>query len=73
MEDNGPNILSTPEGIAFYQLAARRAALGLEIVGMRRRGRSAYSICKETYGLSGSRESVLAQLTAMIEAAKDAR
>lgn len=60
-------VIDTPEGIAFFQLAARRSALRLEIMGMRRRGRSAYSIAKSEYGLRGSRESVLAQLQAMVD------
>jgi hypothetical protein len=63
----------TPEGIAFVQLVARRGALRLETLGMKRRGRSAYSICKSEYGLKGSRESVLAQLNAMIEKAQRER
>lgn len=54
-------------GIEFYQLCARRGALRLELKGMKRRGRTAYSICKEIYHLKGGREKVLAQLTAMIE------
>jgi hypothetical protein len=62
-------VIDTPEGIAFFQLCARRGALALEIKGLHRRGRSAYSICKEVYGLKGSREKVLAQLNEMIEAA----
>jgi hypothetical protein len=62
--------MTDPESIAFYQLAARRGALKLEIAGMHRsRGqRSAYSICKSEYGLRGSRESVLAQMEEMINA-----
>jgi hypothetical protein len=59
-------VVDTPEGIAFFQLCARRGALKLELVGMKRRGRSAYSICKEVYGLKGNRESVLKQLDEMI-------
>jgi len=62
-------VIDTREGIAFAQLAARRGALRLEIAGMRRRGRSAYSICKAEYGLKGSRESVLEQMTALVEKA----
>lgn len=54
----------------LVQLLARRGALSLEIKGLRRRGRSAYSIVKETYGLRGSRESVLHQLTDLIEQEK---
>jgi hypothetical protein len=62
-------IIDTPQGIAFYQLAARKAALSLEIKGLRRHGRSAYAICKEVYGLKGSRTSVLAQMQALVDAA----
>lgn len=63
-------ILDTPAGIAFAQLCARRAALRLEARGMRRSGRSALAICKEAYGLQGSRAAVLAQLDDMISAAQ---
>jgi hypothetical protein len=66
-DDNRTIVVDTPEGIAFFQLCARRGALKLELRGMKRRGRSAYSICKEVYGLKGSRESVLNQLNEMIE------
>ncbi len=62
-------VIDTPEGIAFVQLCARRGALKLELVGLKRRGRTAYSICREVYGLKGSRLKVLAQLDAMIEEA----
>lgn len=64
-------VVNTPEGIEFVQLLARRGALKLEIAGMKRRGRSAYSICKEVYGLSGSKAKVLAQLDQMIEKAQE--
>lgn len=67
---DGGVIADTPQDIAFVQLCARRGALRLEILGMTRRGRSAYAICKEVYGLKGNRESVLAQLTNMIELVK---
>ena len=60
-------IIGTPDGIKFAQLCARKGALKLEILGMKRRGRSAYSICKKAYGLKGSRESVLAQLQTMVD------
>jgi len=62
-------IIDTPEGIDFYQLVARRGALRMELVGMKRRGRTAYSICKQVYKLKGSRERVLAQMTELIEKA----
>ena len=63
------NVIDTPEGIEFYQLCARRGALRMELVGMKRRGRTAYSLCKEIYGLKGTRERVLAQMTELIEQA----
>lgn len=63
-------IIDTPQGIAFYQLCARKAALRIEIkTGLKRRGRSAYSICKSEYNLKGSRTSVLAQMQALVDAA----
>ena len=62
-------MLTTPAQIAAYQMAARAQALYLETRGMRRRGRSAYSICKSEYGLKGSRESVLSQMDALVDAA----
>jgi len=60
-------MIDTPEGISFLQMCARRGALRLELLGMHRRGQSAYSICKEVYGLRGSRERVLSQMDTMIE------
>jgi hypothetical protein len=60
-------IIDTPGGIAFYRLAARKAALSLEVKGLSRGGRSAYSICKEVYGLKGSKASVLAQMEQLVE------
>jgi hypothetical protein len=63
-------VVDTPDGIAFFQMCARRGALKLEISGLgRSRGRTAYSICKEVYNLKGSRQSVLAQMDALVDAA----
>ena len=63
-------IADTTEKIAMWQMLARRGALRLEIAGLRRNGRSAYSIVKSEYGFKGNRESVLAQLNAHIESIK---
>ena len=41
-------------------------ALKLECLGMKRRGRSAYSIVKEEYNLRGSKQSVCDQLAATL-------
>ena len=59
-------ILTTPEQISAYHLATRRTALKLEMLGMKRRGRTALSILRGM-GYSGNREKVLAQVTADVE------
>ena len=66
-------VIDTLEGIAFVQLATRKSALSLELRGLRRHGRSAYSICKSEYGLRGNRQSVLRQMQALVDAALAAR
>ena len=59
--------INTPEGIDFAQLCALKGALSLECKGMTRRGRSAYAIAKERYGLRGSKAKVLEQLQRMVD------
>lgn len=67
ISDEPLRILDTPDGIAFYRLAATKSALSLELKGIRiRRGFSAYAFAKRTYDLKGSRESVLRQLEGMV-------
>jgi hypothetical protein len=61
--------LTTPEQIARYRLATLRAALKLEIAGMKRRGRSVYSILRDE-GYTGTRAQVLEQLHNHLEATK---
>lgn len=59
-------ILDTPEKIYGAQFLARKSALRLEIMGLKRSGgRTVYSICKSVYHLKGSRQSVLDQMEAM--------
>lgn len=69
------SVIDTPEGIAFFQMAARKSALSLELKGLRRSSgrRTAYSICKSEYGLKGTRQSVLRQMQALVDAALAAR
>ena len=50
------------EQIALFRMKALRGALKLEILGMKRRGRSVYSIVKEEFGFKGSKQKVLQQL-----------
>ena len=62
-------ILTTPDQIARYRLATLRAALKLEIAGMKRsRGPSVYSILKKE-GFTGTRAAVLQQLNDQLERA----
>lgn len=50
--------------IENFQFLARMKALHLESVGMKRTGRTAYSICKELYGYRGNKKNVLKQMEA---------
>ena len=56
--------LTTPSEIDDARRLTLRQMLKLEIKGIKRSGRSAYSILKSDYGYKGTRESVLAQLDA---------
>jgi len=44
-----------------------RGALKLEIAGMKRKGRSAYSIVKEEFKLKGNKQKVLEQLEEIMQ------
>ena len=64
-------ILDTPEQINAYRLATLRTGLRSEIRGLRMtRGRTCYAILKDM-GYKGSREKVLEQVTADVEALKE--
>ena len=60
-------IIERPEHIELYRMITQKQALKLEIYGMKTRGRSAYVLIKEMYGLEGSRQKVLEQFTRIIE------
>ena len=62
-------VFDTPQGIDFFRMASLKGALKMECLGMTRRGRSAYAVCKEQYGLKGNKQKVLAQMEAMVEEA----
>jgi hypothetical protein len=53
--------------INLFRMRALRGALKLEVLGMKRRGRSAYVLVKEEFGLKGNRVKVLKQLELKIE------
>lgn len=52
---------------SFFKVAARRSALHLELVGLRRRGQTAYSVCKQVYGFKGSRQQVSALMDVLLD------
>ena len=70
-EVSDPWIAYTPENVALIRMAALKSALKLEIAGLRRRGRSVYSIVKEEFGLRGNKRTVLADFEKLIEQKKD--
>ena len=59
-------ILDTPEQIATFRLLTLRQMLKLEMLGMTRRGRTAYSIIKEELRFKGSKQSVFDQLSELL-------
>ena len=63
-------IADTPEKIEIVRLCALKSALKLEILGMKRRGRSAYAIIKEQFNLKGNKEKVLNQFNEILEKKK---
>ena len=59
-------VLDTPDQIAVARMLTLRKGLQLEIKGMRKTGRSCYSIIKRDFGLTGTRAKVLEQFEQMI-------
>ena len=59
-------VLDTPDQIAVARMLTLRKGLQLEIKGLRKTGRSCYSIIKRDFGLTGTRAKVLEQFEQMI-------
>ncbi len=59
-------MLDAPNQIEFFRLLTLRQMLKLELLGMKRTGRSAYSIIKQETGLKGSRQSVYEQFSKLL-------
>ena len=68
--DQEMQVIDQPNAIRHYRLLALRSALGLEILGTKKRGKSAYSIIKREFGFKGTREAVRTQLCELIEKEK---
>ena len=64
-------IADTPYKIELYGLLALRAALRLEVVGLKGRGKSAYSRAKQELGIKGNKQKVLDQVNQMIQSMKE--
>ena len=60
-------MLITGNNINKFRLLALKSALKLEVLGMSKRGQSAYSIIKQEFGLKGSKAKVLEQFSRMID------
>jgi hypothetical protein len=54
-------VCDTPESIQAFKMLAMKGALKLELLGMKRRGRSAFAMVKEHYGFKGSKQKVYDQ------------
>ena len=61
-------IADTPYKIDLLTLLYLRRNLRLEVVGLKGRGRSAYSVLKEELGIKGNKQKVLDQVNQMIQA-----
>lgn len=66
-------VIEGEENIKLYRLITLKSALSLEIKGMKRRGRSVYSIIKDELGFKGSKQKVFDQLEKHIEQIKESR
>ena len=64
-------MIDKPEQIAEFRLRTLSKMLKLEILGMTRRGQSAYSIIKQETGLKGSKQKVYDQLDAILNPPHD--
>lgn len=60
-------VCDTKESIEAFRLLAIKGALKLEVIGMRRRGKSVLSIVKQEFGLKGTKEKVYDQYVALLK------
>ena len=55
-------MIGNPDNVELYRWQVLKQALKMEISGMKRRGKSAYSRIKEEFNLKGNKQKVLKQL-----------
>ena len=61
----------TGNAISLFRLMSIRGRLKLELKGIKFRGGSTFTVVKKEFNLKGSREKVLEQFEAIVEAAKE--
>jgi hypothetical protein len=75
--DNKPLIIDTPEGMRFLRLLQLRAALKMEVKGIKMTRYSICKIVKDEFGFTGNKAKVLEQFDAyvnsVLEAAEQAK
>jgi len=63
---SGTVIIEGIENVKKARLIVLKHGLRLEVLGMKRRGKSCYSIIKKEFGFKGNKKSVLEQFTAWL-------
>ena len=63
-------VADTPYKLDLLTLLYLRRNLRLEVVGLKGRGRTAYSVLKQELGIKGNRQKVLDQVNQMIQSMK---
>ena len=66
-------IITGEENIQAYRMKVLKGALKLELLGMKGRGRSAYSIIKSEFGLKGNKQKVFDQFEQMLNSQDEAK
>jgi hypothetical protein len=61
-------VITGKEQIQGARALTLRQGLRMELVGMKRRGRSCYSIIKEEFGFKGNKEVVFESFTNLLKA-----
>ena len=64
-------IADNPYKIDLYALLSLRAALRMEVAGLKGRGKTAYAIAKQELGIKGNKQKVLDQVNQMIQSMKE--
>ena len=61
----------TGDNIDLFRMSILEKALRLELLGMKGRGRSAYSVIKSEFGLKGNRQSVYDQFKVYVSSRRE--